>query len=262
MRVALAQILATDDPAANLELVRDHAALAAQQGATVVVFPEATMCRFGVSLKPVAEPLDGPWANAVREIAATNDVLVVAGMFTPTDDGRVTNTLLAVGRGVDTAYDKIHLYDAFGFAESDTVMPGSTPTVVDLDGETIGLATCYDIRFPELFRALADRGASTVLLPASWGAGEGKVEQWELLVRARALDSTTFVVACDQADPLARGIDPGKAPRGVGHSLVASPFGTVVESLGDEPGLLVVDVDTTSVEKTRQVLPVLANRRM
>ena len=262
MRVALAQILATDDPAANLELVRDHTALAAQQGATVVVFPEATMCRFGVSLKPVAEPLEGPWANAVREIAATNDVLVVAGMFTPTDDGRVTNTLLAVGRGVDTAYDKIHLYDAFGFAESDTVMPGSTPVVVDVDGENIGLATCYDIRFPELFRALADRGASTVLLPASWGAGEGKVEQWELLVRARALDSTTFVVACDQADPLARGIDPGKAPRGVGHSLVASPFGTVVESLGDEPGLLVVDVDTASVEKTRQVLPVLANRRM
>ena len=228
----------------------------------MVVFPEATMCRFGVSLKPVAEPLDGPWANAVREIAATNDVLVVAGMFTPTDDGRVTNTLLAVGRGVDTAYDKIHLYDAFGFAESDTVQPGSTPVVVDVDGETIGLATCYDIRFPELFRALADRGASTVLLPASWGAGEGKVEQWELLVRARALDSTTFVVACDQADPLARGIDPGKAPRGVGHSLVSSPFGTVVESLGDDPGLLVVDVDTASVEKTRQVLPVLANRRM
>ena len=168
MRVALAQILASDDPAANLELVADHTALAAQQGASVVVFPEATMCRFGVSLKPVAEPLDGPWANEVREIAATNDVLVVAGMFTPTDDGRVTNTLLAVGRGVDTAYDKIHLYDAFGFAESDTVQPGSTPTVVDLDGETIGLATCYDIRFPELFRALADRGASTVLLPASW----------------------------------------------------------------------------------------------
>jgi deaminated glutathione amidase len=262
MRVALAQILATDDPKANLELVRDHTALAAQQGATVVVFPEATMCRFGVSLKPVAEPLDGPWATEVRAIAEQHGVLVVAGMFTPTDDGRVTNTLLAVGRGVDTSYDKIHLYDAFGFAESRTVAPGSSPVVVEVDGETLGLAVCYDVRFPELFRALADRGASTVLLPASWGAGEGKIEQWELLVRARAVDSTTFVVACDQADPLARGLDPGKAPRGVGHSLVASPTGTVVESLADDPGLLVVDVDTASVAKVREVLPVLANRRM
>jgi deaminated glutathione amidase len=262
MRVALAQILATDDPKANLELVRDHTALAAQQGATVVVFPEATMCRFGVSLKPVAEPLDGPWATEVRAIAEQHGVLVVAGMFTPTDDGRVTNTLLAVGRGVDTSYDKIHLYDAFGFAESRTVAPGSSPVVVEVDGETLGLAVCYDVRFPELFRALADRGASTVLLPASWGAGEGKIEQWELLVRARAVDSTTFVVACDQADPLARGLDPGKAPRGVGHSLVASPTGTVVESLADDPGLLVVDVDTAAVAKVREVLPVLANRRM
>lgn len=262
MRVALAQILATDDPKANLELVRDHTALAAQQGATVVVFPEATMCRFGVSLKPVAEPLDGPWATEVRAIAEQHGVLVVAGMFTPTDDGRVTNTLLVVGRGVDTSYDKIHLYDAFGFAESMTVAPGAEPVVVEVDGETLGLAICYDVRFPELFRALADRGASTVLLPASWGAGEGKIEQWELLVRARAVDSTTFVVACDQADPLARGLDPGKAPRGVGHSLVASPTGTVVESLADDPGLLVVDVDTASVDRVREVLPVLANRRM
>ncbi|WP_433801229.1 carbon-nitrogen hydrolase family protein [Actinomycetospora sp. CA-084318] len=262
MRVALAQILATDDPKANLELVRDHTALAAQQGATVVVFPEATMCRFGVSLKPVAEPLDGPWASEVRAIAEQHGVLVVAGMFTPTDDGRVTNTLLAVGRGVDTSYDKIHLYDAFGFAESKTVAPGADPVVVKVDGETIGLAVCYDVRFPELFRALADRGASTVLLPASWGAGEGKIDQWELLVRARAVDSTTFVVACDQADPLARGLDPGKAPRGVGHSLVASPTGTVVESLADDPGLLVVDVDTAAVGRVREVLPVLANRRM
>ncbi|GAA4835046.1 carbon-nitrogen hydrolase family protein [Actinomycetospora corticicola] len=262
MRVALAQILATDDPKANLELIRDHTALAAQQGATVVVFPEATMCRFGVSLKPVAEPLDGPWATEVRAIAEQHGVLVVAGMFTPTDDGRVTNTLLAVGRGVDTSYDKIHLYDAFGFAESKTVAPGSSPVVVEVDGETLGLAVCYDVRFPELFRALADRGASTVLLPASWGAGEGKIEQWELLVRARAVDSTTFVVACDQADPLARGLDPGKAPRGVGHSLVAGPTGTIVESLADDPGLLVVDVDTASVAKVREVLPVLANRRM
>jgi len=262
MRVALAQILATDDPSANLEIVADHAALAAQQGATVVVFPEATMCRFGVSLKPVAEPLDGPWASGVRRIAEKNGVLVVAGMFTPTDDGRVTNTLLVTGRGVDTSYDKIHLYDAFGFAESDTVAPGTKPLTVTLDGTTLGLATCYDIRFPEMFRALADQGATVTLLPASWGAGAGKVEQWQLLVRARALDATTFVLAADQADPASRGIDAGKAPRGVGHSLAASPFGVTIDELGAEPGLLVVDVDPGQIPDVRAALPVLANRRL
>ena len=262
MRVALAQILATDDPSANLEIVADHAALAAQQGATVVVFPEATMCRFGVSLKPVAEPLDGPWASGVRRIAEKNGILVVAGMFTPTDDGRVTNTLLVTGRGVDTSYDKIHLYDAFGFAESDTVAPGTKPLTVTLDGTTLGLATCYDIRFPEMFRALADQGATVTLLPASWGAGPGKVEQWQLLVRARALDATTFVLAADQADPASRGIDAGKAPRGVGHSLAASPFGVTIDELGAEPGLLVVDVDPGQIPDVRAALPVLANRRL
>ena len=259
MRVALAQILATDDPAANLELVADHTALAAQQGADVVVFPEATMCRFGVSLTPVAEPLDGPWATEVRGIAERNRIVVVAGMFTPTADGRITNTLLVTGPGVDTSYDKIHLYDAFGFRESDTVAAGTKPVTVEIGGVTVGLACCYDIRFPELFRALADRGATVTLLPASWGAGPGKVEQWQLLVRARAIDATTFVVAADQADP---GGPPGKAPLGVGHSLVASPFGVTVDELGAEPGLLVVDIDPDDVEGVRRALPVLANRRL
>ncbi len=262
MRVALAQILSTDDPAANLEIVADYTALAAQQGADVVVFPEATMCRFGVSLKPVAEPIDGPWATRVREIAAQHGVLVVAGMFTPTDDGRVTNTLLATGRGVDASYDKIHLYDAFGFAESDTVAPGTKPATFTVDGVTLGLAVCYDIRYPELFRALADQGATVTLLAASWGAGPGKVEQWDLLVRARALDATTFVLAAGQADPATGDEDAGKAPRGVGHSLAASPFGVVLDELGGEPGLLVVDVDPDEVADVRTKLPVLANRRL
>lgn len=262
MRIALAQISASDDPDANLDLVAAYTARAAAQGARVVVFPEATMCRFGVSLVPVAEPLDGPWATRVRALAAEHDVLIVAGMFTPTADGRVTNTLLVTGAGADTSYDKIHLYDAFGFAESDTVAPGDDPVTVAVDGVTLGLATCYDIRFPELFRALADRGATITLLPASWGAGPGKVEQWQLLVRARALDATTFVLAADQADPASLDVDAGKAPRGVGHSLAASPLGRTVDELGAEPGLLVVDADPDQVADARSALPVLANRRL
>ena len=91
-----------------------------------MVFPEATMRRFGLPLAEIAEPTDGPWATRLDAIAAEHDVVVVAGMFTPADDGRVHNTLRAVGPGVDAAYDKIHLFDAFGFRESDTVAPGRT----------------------------------------------------------------------------------------------------------------------------------------
>ncbi|MBY8847839.1 carbon-nitrogen hydrolase family protein [Saccharothrix longispora] len=259
MRVALCQISSSTDPAANLDLVREGTARAAADGARVVVFPEAAMCRFGVPLGPVAEPLDGPWATAVRDVAREHGVVVVAGMFTPAPGGRVANTLLVTGGGHHVGYDKIHLFDAFGFTESRTVAPGSSVVAVEVDGVVLGLATCYDVRFPELFRALADRGASVVLVCASWGAGPGKREQWELLVRARALDCTSWVLACGQADPAT---DHGGAPTGVGFSTAASPLGAVVGQLAGEPGTLLVDVDAESVEVARRTLPVLANRRL
>ncbi|WP_044098523.1 nitrilase-related carbon-nitrogen hydrolase, partial [Mycobacterium tuberculosis] len=99
MRIALAQIRSGTDPAANLQLVGKYAGEAATAGAQLVVFPEATMCRLGVPLRQVAEPVDGPWANGVRRIATEAGITVIAGMFTPTGDGRVTNTLIAAGPG-------------------------------------------------------------------------------------------------------------------------------------------------------------------
>lgn len=269
MRIALAQISSTRDPEENLAEVGRQVRAAAGAGARLVVFPEATMCCFGVALGPVAEPLDGPWATRVRELATDAGITVAAGMFTPSGDGRVRNTLLVTGGGVDTHYDKIHMYDAFGFAESDTVAPGADPVTVEVPdaagpgsgATTIGLSTCYDVRFPGLYQRLADTGAAVLLVPASWGAGKGKREQWELLVRARALDTGSFVVACDQADPTTLGREHGKAPTGIGYSLVAGPRGEIVDSLGAEPGLLVVDVDPAAVERVREQVPVLRNRR-
>ena len=261
MRVAAAQILSGTDPTDNLQLVRDYTAQAAEAGATLVVFPEATMCRFGVPLAPIAEPVDGPWADGVRTIAADAGITVVAGMFTPADDGRVANTLLAVGPGTpnepDTHYDKIHLYDAFGFTESRTVAPGREPVVITVDGVEVGLTTCYDIRFPELFTALARRGAQLIVVSASWAAGPGKLEQWTLLARARALDCTSYIVAAGQADPgepLA-----SSAPTGVGGSLVVSPFGDVMASAGADPQLLVADLALEQVAKARETIAVLRN---
>jgi predicted amidohydrolase len=260
MRIAVAQILGGTDPADNLRLVRDYTGQAAEAGATLVVFPEATMCRFGVPLAPIAEPVDGPWADGVRAIAADAGITVVAGMFTPADDGRVANTLLAVGPAgsdTDTHYDKIHLYDAFGFTESQTVAPGREAVVISVDGVGVGLTTCYDIRFPDLFTALARRGARLIVVSASWAAGPGKLEQWTLLARARALDCTSYIVAAGQAhpgEPLA-----SSAPTGVGGSLVVSPFGKVVASAGADLELLVADLDLEQVTKARETIAVLGN---
>lgn len=262
MRIALGQLVAGNDPGANLEQVAELTARAAAGGADLVIFPEATMRCFGRSLIDVAEPLDGPWATRLRQIALGHGVVVAAGMFTPSDDGRVRNTLLIVGSGVEAHYDKIHLFDAFGFLESKTVAPGAKPVVVDIAGVQVGFATCYDVRFPGLFLALAEEGARVICLCASWGAGPGKAEEWDLLVRARALDSTTFVAAVGQADPVTIGIETaGRAPTGVGHSAVVSPRGQVLFALGAEPGLLIAEIDPAAVEKAREALPVLANRR-
>ena len=258
MRVAVAQIRSGTDPAANLAIVADGTQRAADAGARLVVFPEATMCRFGVPLAPVAEPLDGRWADGVRAIAHDADITVFVGMFTPGPDGRVFNTVLATGGGVEARYDKIHLYDAFGFTESQTVAAGSRPVVVRVDGVGVGITTCYDVRFPYLYTELADLGAEVITVSASWGAGPGKLEQWTLLARARALDSGCFVAGAGQGYPgpeLA-----ATAPTGVGGSLVVSPLGEVLTSAGDEPQLLVCDVDLDSLPAIRDKVGVLRNR--
>ena len=263
MRIALAQIKSGTEPSANLALVEDYTRRAADAGASLVLFPEATMCRFGVPLGAIAEPLDGPWATAVRAIAGRAGIVVVAGMFVPAGaDGRVTNTLIATGPGVDTHYDKIHLYDAYGFTESATVAPGHEPVIISVDGDSgpvsVGLTLCYDVRFPELYVELAQRGAQLITVHASWGTGPGKLEQWTLLARARAIDTTGFVAAVDQA--VAGAELAGVGPTGVGGSLVASAVGEVVASAGADPQLLVADLDLEAAHRARETIAVFGNR--
>lgn len=256
MRIALAQITASTDPQANLELVGDLCRRAAAAGAELVVFPEATMCSFTGSPAEVAEPLDGSWATTVRELATRLGITVVAGMFTLAAEGRVHNTLLVTG-AVEASYDKIHLFDALGHRESDDVAPGSEPVVVEIGGVGVGLATCYDVRFPALFTTLAERGAEVVLVPAAWAPGPGKVHQWRTLTTARALDCTSIVVAVDQA-----GVDDVEVsgpPTGVGTSMVVAADGAVLHELGSGPELVVVDVDPSTVGEVREQLPVLRN---
>jgi predicted amidohydrolase len=262
MRVALAQFTATIEPAQNLDLVLGQLALAAESGARLVVFPEAMSCSFARPRVEAAEPLDGPWAGAVRAAAAEAGVTVVVGLFTPGESGRVRNTLLVTGPEVEAHYDKLHLFDAYGYAESDQIEPGERLVLIEVDGVRIGLATCYDIRFAEQFKALAAQGAEVIVVPSSWAPGERKVDQWRLLAAARALDSTSIVVAVDQAQPAADDSAPGaRKPTGVGHSIVASPLGEIVLELGSDPELAIVELDLSSVAAARAALPVLGNSR-
>lgn len=262
LRIAIEQIASSDDPAANLVLVQKAVRRGAATGARIVLLPEATFVRFGADPTPHAQPLDGPWATAVRELAVELGVVVVVGMFTPAPGGRVHNTILVTGETIHEGYDKLHLYDGYGYREADVVVAGRHPLIVEVDGVVVGLATCYDVRFPELFRDLADRGAQVVLLPTHWGAGEGKLDAWQLLVRARALDATVWVVACDQADASTAGIAEAAGPRfGIGHSMVVSPLGQVLQELEESEGELVADLDVAAVSAARRTMPVLANRR-
>lgn len=263
MKFALAQINTTTEVADNLEKVRSYARRAAAMGARFVVFPEATMSAFGRGLAEIAEREASDWRDALTALAADADTSIVVGEFAVAG-GKLVNLLAVYAPdGTRSEYAKIHLYDAFGFKESDTVTAGEDPAVVSLAGDEVGIAICYDIRFPKLFAELSRRGARLAIVSASWGAGPGKVEQWELLARARALDSNMFVLALGQADPEVTGVDvPPKGPTGVGHSLVADPFGAVVVELGGEETLEVVDLDLGLADEAAEALPVLVNAKL
>lgn len=259
MRIALVQLSASTDKAANLDLVGAAITQAAGQGAELAVFPEATMCSFARLRAEAAEPFDGPWATRVRELAKAAGVTVVVGMFTTTGTALVRNTLLVTGPGLEARYDKLHLFDALGYAESHQIEAGTSPITFSLHGHTFGLATCYDVRFPALFTHLADQGAQAILLPSSWAPGPDKLHQWRTLATARAMDSTAFVVAVDQALAAVAGGD--RVPTGIGHSLVIDPTGTVLTELGDATELAIVELDLDAVAAVRERLPVLRHAR-
>ncbi|GCD90052.1 carbon-nitrogen hydrolase family protein [Nocardioides sp. LS1] len=251
LRVALVQQASALEPEANRRLLAELT----PTDADLVVFPEAFARDFGEAGSDVsahAEPLDGPFATEVARLAAERRTTIVAGMFEPgADPGRPFNTLVVRG-GAEAAYRKIHLYDSFGYRESDRLTAGPLePAVVDVQGWRVGLMTCYDLRFPELARALVDRGAEVLVVPAAWVAGPRKVEHWRTLLRARAIENTVFVAAAGQ---------PG--PRYSGHSLVVDPLGDVLAEAGDDNQALSVTLERSVLDEARRTNPSLANRRL
>jgi deaminated glutathione amidase len=261
MRIALCQIPVSPDPAVNLLRVKDALTQAAAGHADLAVFPEATMTRFGSDLVAAAQELDGPFCKEVALACGASGVAAVVGVFEPADGGRVYNTAVAFSAegGLVASYRKIHLFDALGTQESETVAPGRQVVVTSLGGVPVGLQICYDIRFPELTRALALAGARLVTVSAAWAAGTFKEEHWVTLLRARAIENTLWIAATDQVpDPDAK---PTRAATGVGRSLLIDPMGVVRADLGPSAGITVVEADMSAVDSVRAVLPSLANRR-
>ena len=258
MRVALVQLAADIDSAANRDLVAGRLAeLSADDALDLVVLPEAAMHDFGApdhDLAAAAEPLDGPFVQLLAGEAGRLGATIVAGMFERTDEGLPFNTLVVVGPdgGLRATYRKIHLYDSFGYRESDRLLPGALePVVVEVAGHSVGLMTCYDLRFPELGRALVDAGAEMFVVPAAWVAGDHKLEHWRTLLRARAIENTVHVVAAAQG-----------GDRYTGHSLVADPWGSIVVEAGSDSQVLRADLAADEVARAREVNPSLANRRL
>jgi deaminated glutathione amidase len=261
MKVALCQVPVSSDPAANLDRVAAALAAAAEAGAELAVFPEGTQARFGTDLHAVAQSIDGAFCRGLAEAARRHEVALVAGVFEPGPGGRVYNTAVAIGADgqLAAAYRKIHLFDALGHRESDQVAAGAEAVVTELAGLRVGMLTCYDVRFPELARALAVRGADLIVIPAAWAAGLFKEEHWVTLVRARAIENTVWVAAAGQVpDPT----EPAtRAPTGIGRSLLVDPMGTVRLDLGPGPGVAAGEVDTKYTTEVRAVLPCLEHRR-
>ncbi|GHC37228.1 carbon-nitrogen family hydrolase [Streptomyces cinnamoneus] len=263
MRASLIQLGV--DPAEPVDARRARAAalVREQRGSDLVVLPELwTVGAFAYeSFAPGAEPLDGPTATAMAQAARDAGVWLHAGSIVertapadaPAADGSpLYNTSLVFSPSGEraAAYRKIH---RFGFDKGEAVLmdAGTEPVTVRLPEITAGLATCYDLRFPELFRALVDEGAQLFVVPAGWPAR--RREHWTLLARARALENQSYVLACGTAGTHA-GVEQA------GHSIVVDPWGEVLAEAGAGEEVLTVDLDPDRVAAIREDFPALKDR--
>ncbi|MEJ6489612.1 carbon-nitrogen hydrolase [Leucobacter sp. USCH14] len=259
MKVAVAQTSPGIDPAANFETISTYTAQAAAAGARVIVFPEEAMLLADDAIKPrFPELLAEIWPKfevLLRELAQQHRITVIAGGYEPNGSDLPFNTLLAVSPGgVELArYHKVHTYDAFAYRESAYVTRGSLlPPIIEVDGLRVGIANCYDVRFPELFRSFSDRGVDVISLSAAWVSGKGKEAHWSVLTQARAIENVSWFLAAGTV-----GED------SVGLSRVIDPLGVVVaESNAHDEALLLAEVDALRLARARQMLPALDNRRI
>ncbi|MGY5319355.1 carbon-nitrogen hydrolase family protein [Neomicrococcus lactis] len=259
MKISVGQISPTGDVAHNLEVMGRLAAHAAQEGTELVLFPEESMFTVKEVDGDFREAVARDWPIFVAGLAAIaekNGLAVVAGGYEPNNGDRPYNTVAAfdaAGNELST-YRKIHLYDAFSYQESRTISAGDPEAVpiFTVGGLKFGVMTCYDIRFPEVARRLAVRGAEVILVPAAWFKGDHKVEHWRTLLKARAVENTVWVAAAGSS-----------TDQTVGYSAILDPVAVAVDFLEDErEGLATADVLRKRIDEVREFLPVLVNRRI
>jgi deaminated glutathione amidase len=264
MRVAVCQLNARDDRAANLKVARELLGRAAALGADVAVLPEYVDYLGPGRGMPTPEPLTGEFGSFFAAAARDLGMWVLAGSFHEVgpDADHTYNTSLLVDRsgGLAAVYRKIHLYDVeipgrVSYRESASVATGTDVVTVDVEGVRFGLSVCYDLRFPELYRQLAIGGAQVLVVPAAFMAHTGR-DHWEVLLRARAIENQCYVVAAGQIGDH----DPSRTC--YGRSMVVDPWGTVLAQAPDEITVAVADLDLERLQKIRTELPSLANRRL
>lgn len=264
MRVALVQFEASDDPADNLSRAAAMAAEAAV-GSDLVVLPEYVAYRGGAAgFRAAAAPVPGPTTAPFAAVAREHACWILAGSHAEAsgDPDRPYNTAVLLDRSgsLSARYRKLHLFDvAVDDGPSDTesarITPGDRAVVARVDGAGLGLSICYDLRFPELYRALAVAGAALLAVPAVFTERTGR-DHWEVLLRARAVENGAWVLA---AGACGRG-GPGAIPAW-GHSMIVDPWGRVVAAAGSGEGIVRAEIDLGLVDAARRQIPVLANRR-
>jgi deaminated glutathione amidase len=262
LRAAAVQLNSTNDRARNLVAAERLVRAAAADGAELVALPEKwNLLAGGEELSAGAEALDGPSLSAARGWARALGIHLLAGSVAERGEGeKAANTSVLIGPdGEDLAvYRKIHMFDVdaggVSYRESEFERPGGELVAASLGDLTLGLAVCYDLRFPELFRILALRGAKLIGVPSAFTLATGR-DHWEVLLRARAIENQLFVVAPNQV---------GEAPphySSFGRSMIVDPWGVVLGTAPDEECFVAADLDFAAQERVREQLPALANRR-
>ncbi len=258
LAVAVIQLCSKQNRAENLERAGALMTEAVRRGARLLALPE-NLTYIGEDIKEklahAEDPAGGPGIEFLRLFASRHGVTVVGGSLPlkGSKPGMVTNTCLVFdGTGLVARYDKIHLFDAEidrknAFAESRLVERGSTVTTFDLEGRTMGLSICYDLRFPELYRTLALRGASVLFVPSAFTRETGR-DHWEILLRARAIENLCYVVAPAQSG------EHGGGRASYGRSMIIGPWGQILAQCQDGEGFVMADLDFDNLDRTRKRL--------
>ena len=261
-KIALCQMATFMDKEDNKAKAKKLVDKAAANGAQVVVLPEMWNTPYSNNyFRPFAEPQDGPTVRFLSDLAKDNDIYLIGGSVSELDDGKVYNTSYSFDRqgNIIGKHRKVHLFDidvkgGIRFMESDTLTAGDKTTVIETEYGKIGVAICYDVRFPELSRNMALAGAKLIVLPAAFNMTTGPAH-WDLTMRARALDNQVYFAACSPA----RDVD------GVyvayGNSCIASPWGEFVAHAEEQETIIYGDIDFDYVDAIRQQLPLLKHRK-